>query len=347
MAAATEPSKVTLCNLPTPVTRLKQFIQTAELNKYEISITVKRDDTTDCLMHGSKARKLEYILERAMQLHATAIITCGAAHSNHARVCAIAAKRLGMKCFLLLETEDGKRPPQPLTGNLFLANMAGAEICFCAASEGGKKQETMEQMARAVKSTGESPFIISEEGTDVLSLWGYIGMMKELASLPDIREFTHIVCAVGSGGTLGGILIGKQMYNLPNLQVIGVPVSHTAEYFKSTISGLVEQFNIRHHQGGDGVQIGEYELWDGYMGRELGVPYRDEIQLAKQLAATEGIFLDPSYTGKAFFALMDQIKKGTVLRGSRVLFLHSGGIFELLAQSNLYGEPQPYLIDED
>ena len=116
-----------------------------------------------------------------------------------------------------------------------------------------------------------------------------------------------------------------------NVKVIGVPVCDNSSIFRERVDEYVKEFNEMEHKT---LEIDQYQMWDGYVGEGYSIPYKEQIELMKELAVSEGILLDPVYTGKAFYALVDQIGKHFFPPNSHILFIHTGGIFGLLAQTN-------------
>jgi D-cysteine desulfhydrase len=116
---------------------------------------------------------------------------------------------------------------------------------------------------------------------------------------------------------------------MKDTRVIGIPICDSSQFFRDTVTKLVKEFNDQFHCE---VCISEYDMWDEFIGPGSGIPYKEQIECMKSLAREEGIFLDPVYTGKAFYGLEQKIKDGYFKEGSKILFIHSGGIFGLLAQ---------------
>lgn len=183
---------------------------------------------------------------------------------------------------------------------------------------------------------GEKVYVIPEGGSSALGLWGYIQMMKELKD--QTVTFSHIFCAVGSGGTIGGLLVGKWNYDRKE-EIVGIPVCDDAAYFREKIGALVTEFEQKFQCK---VEIGNYELLDGYVGSGYSIPYPAQIEWMKTLATTEGflrfpnlsnffvycnqkgILLDPTYSGKAFYGMIDQIQKKKFTSNDKILFIHTG-----------------------
>ncbi|MBL8701468.1 MAG: D-cysteine desulfhydrase family protein [Alphaproteobacteria bacterium] len=310
--------RLSLGFLPTPVEKLERL--GAELG---VDLSVKRDDFTGFGGGGNKVRKLEFLMAEAVAHGAKVLITTGGHQSNHARMTAAAARRFGMKPVLVLR---GNRPPQ-FQGNLLLDHILGAQIDFLD-PEGYFTQvkPLMQQRADEAAARGETPYIIPLGGATALGAMGYVSAVRELADqyaalgrpAPDT-----IVAPVGTGGTVAGLLIGCALY-WPRTAVVGIAVSGSAVPFPERIAVLAN----------DGAaMLGEARRWkpdeisveSGYVGPGYAIPSDDGNAAIMRLARSEGLFLDPVYTGKAFAGLIDGVKRGTIAKGSRVLFIHCGG----------------------
>jgi len=322
------PEKIPLAHLPTPLQRLPRLSE--ELGGPEIYL--KRDDLTGIIETGNKIRKLEFLLAEAQQQGCQVLITCGGAQSNHARATAVAAARSGLKCHLVLRDSTGSE----VDSNLLLDRLVGAEITFITPSEYEQVDDIMAKLAEEYVARGSKPYVIPEGGSNALGSLGYVAAMQELAEQAAAQnlEFDHLICAVGSGGTLAGMLLGKSLYGL-RVQIHGINVCDDAPYFQNRVSNILRsarrkfgfQLNLQSH---------EISIIDGYVGKGYGLNRQEEIELIKHVAQREGVVLDPLYTGKAMFGLVDQIRQGRFKAGEKILFWHTGGIFGLFPKRALF-----------
>jgi D-cysteine desulfhydrase len=183
--------------------------------------------------------------------------------------------------------------------------------------------------ARADEMEGVQ-LIIPEGGSDALGAWGYVRCLEELANELGSRPAT-IVFPVGSGGTAAGLLAGSRLLGLP-YRLIGVCVAPDRELFQQRIAEIVAAMERRH-----GVDVSVdpegIELWD-YSGLGYGLSRPEELAHGIELARLEGLFVDPVYTGKALHGLMTEVANGRKL-SAPVVFLHTGGIFSLFADSRI------------
>jgi D-cysteine desulfhydrase len=322
VAPPTAPARLRLAHLPTPITPLPRL--SAELG---VAIDVKRDDLTGLATSGNKIRKLEFVLAEARARGATALVTCGGIQSNHARATAAAAARLGLRAVLLLAGEPGPGAPE---GNLFLDRLLGAETRFVSTEGYAERDARMAEIARELRAAGETPFVIPEGASDALGAWGYLAAVGEILAQAPEFPWDIVVCAVGSGGTLAGLVLGARLHGL-SARVRGYSVHRTPGWFAARTREIVDEFAARH---GCAAAMGEAEIEvvGGFEGPAYAEVYPAEVETIRRVARREGIVLDPVYTGKAFTGLLADIRAGRIARGARVLFIHTGGIFGLLAQ---------------
>jgi len=242
------------------------------------------------------------------------LITTGAAQSNHARLTAAAAARLGMGCVLILEGQ----PPAMRPGNLLLDALAGATVTW---ARPGQAQAEADRVAREVALAGGIPFVIPFGGSSAHSARGYVDCAAELlAQVPDLR---NVIVAVGSGGTMAGLVAG-----LGASRVIGVHTGAVPDPV-STVAELLTGLTGHAARPAD-LQISTDQVGDGY--HAITPAARHAILLA---ARTEGIFLDPTYTGRAMAGLVGLCAEHRISPGQVTVFLHTGGLPGLLAHPEL------------
>lgn len=308
-----KPEKLTI---QTPIEQLKGLgIRT--------QIFVKRDDLNGLLISGNKARKLEYLIADAKAKKCDTIITCGAVQSNHCRTTAAFAKHFNFECHLLLRVRQ--RPRSVYTGNLLIDKLLGAKIDYITPAQYERRMEVMAEYAERLQRKGRVPYIIPEGGSNEVGALGYIDCMREMENFIRRQKIEAIYCAVGSGGTYAGLLLGKKLLNL-NIDLNGIIICDTIEYFKEKIYGICNhaknRFDFQVH-----VRNRDIHLIDGYIGKGYGVPYPAELTTITRIAKL-GIILEPVYTGKTFYGMLEDIKKCTY---KKVIFIHTGGIFSIFA----------------
>ena len=311
-------NKLSLGFFPTPLYELKNLSK--QFGGYRILI--KRDDHNGVATGGNKVRKLEYLLQDALDQGCDTVITAGARQSNHCRLTAAACAQTGLKCHLLLGGEE----PEEYNGNLLLSGLLGAKIHFTGDH---RKGEDIPALVERLKKEGNKPYIIPYGGSNKIGALGYAN------AVPEIREqlkaanlsVDYIVFASSSGGTHAGLLAGCELYGLDS-KIIGINIDKDEtqgktleEIIRELIPGVLELHNRKPVLYEPDIRlIRDYDK-GGY-----GIVTGQERRAIKMLAETEGILLDPVYTARAFYGMMDLMEKKLLKPGSTVLFLHTGGI---------------------
>lgn len=313
------PPRVSLASLPTPIVRLERLSA-----RFGVEIFVKRDDLTGLLETGNKVRKLEFLVGEALAQGADTLITCGTLQSNCCRAVAAVAARLGLRSILVLR---GDRPAA-YDGNLLLGKLLGAEVVYCRPEEFDRIEGVFARLTAEVRRRGGRPYVIPESGATELGALGYLECAREIARQVgrEAPAFDTLVITAFSGGSQAGLLMGKQMAGL-SAEVVGIPIAHEAarvrRYVESTIDQAAARFGLPVEPPKN------IQLLDGYQGKGRGSIRKEELAVIAQLAREEGIVLDPVYTGKAFLGFLDHLARDPKELGSRVCFIHTGGIFSL------------------
>jgi D-cysteine desulfhydrase len=296
---------------------------------------IKRDDLSGLGLSGNKVRKLELLLAEAVEQGADTLITCGGVQSNHCRATALAAARLGLRCVLLLRTAD-PWVPQPLVGNLLLDRMAGAAVRLINYAEYARRAELMAEVQAELQASGRRGYIIPEGGSNALGSLGYVRCIDELCEqVPEPERPLTVVYAAGSGGTGAGLLYGVALRGLP-WRVVGVNVCDDRAYFVRRIGEILYDIATRFRPAA-GAQRAvaqarrAIDIRDGYVGRGYALSRPDELRLLIEAARATGLLFDPVYTGKALFGLCGEILRAPHELDERVVFVHTGGVFGLLA----------------
>ena len=314
---------------PTPIEKLPQL--SAALGGP--TIYAKRDDLLGLTSGGNKTRKLEFLVADALAQGADTLITCGAVQSNHCRLTLAAAVKEGLKCRLVLE----ERVPgsyNPLSsGNNFLFRLLGVEEIKVVPG-GSNMLEAMQAMAADVTSSGRKPYIIPGGGSNAIGATGYVQCVQELQQqmFEQGLDFDYLVVPSGSGGTHAGVLVGVYGNNL-NIPVIGVSVSRKKDLQTDLIYNLVK--TTAAHVGSAVPPRETVIVYDEYVGAGYSLPTPGMIEAVQLLAQTEGILLDPVYTGKEMAGLIDLVRTGYFKPTDKVLFLHTGGSPALYAYSDV------------
>lgn len=332
MATLAYPPSLSLARLPTPLEHLART--SAALG---VEVYIKRDDTTGAELSGNKIRKLEFLLAEALDQGADTVLTCGGEQSNHCRATALAATRLGLGSVLLLRTDDPAHPP-PTAGNILLDRLAGAELVWISKQEYARRHEIFAREAERLRAAGKRPYIIPEGGSNAMGSWGYIRAAEELAA--DLAALparpTTILYAAGSGGTGAGLIVGAKLHGLldQGVRVAGVCVCDDRDYFVRTIHRITSELDDRFGVGAR-IRESDIDIIDGYVGLGYARSQPAELEVVRDLARCEAIILDPVYTGKAFYALVQELSRDPACFGERVVFIHTGGIFGLFPAAAL------------
>ncbi|GAB3276424.1 1-aminocyclopropane-1-carboxylate deaminase/D-cysteine desulfhydrase [Parahaliea aestuarii] len=325
--AITYPRRVDLACTPTPL----QYLPRATVAwGGGHRLWVKRDDLTGSLLSGNKVRKLEFILAHAQDGGYDTLVTCGGLQSNHCRATAFVAAQAGLKAHLLLRGE----PPAAPDGNYFLDLLAGAEVEIHPPQRYFRElQALLARVEADYVAQGRRALVIPTGGSDGLGLWGYIAAAGELGD--DLQsagiDGAHLVCATGSGGTQAGLTLGAALHELP-LTVWGVNVCDDEQYFIDKVADDVSDWRKRYPGQPDATVVAR--VLDGYVGSGYGEAGREIFDLIRDLARLEGLVLDPVYTGKAFYGMLRELERGRFADCRDIVFVHTGGIFGLMAQRN-------------
>ena len=321
------PARIKLAQLPTPLTKLEKFSQRFE----DTTVWVKRDELTGTEVSGNKIRKLEFCIAEAQKQSCDTLITCGGIQSNHCRATAILGARLGIKVHLILR---GEKPRMP-EGNLLMDYLSGAEITYLNQSEWGGHEDLAAELQASYRSQGRKAFFTPVGASDEVGLWGYIKASEELQQ--DFSELgmepEYIVTATGSGGTQAGLIVGTQMLGMTS-QVAAFNVSDDAAYFDRKIRDDVTLWKQRYNQQFDQDAM-KIKTVEGYLGAGYGIAGPEIFDIISELGRTEGLFLDPVYTGKAFHGMVAELLEGESgqLSGAKnVVFIHTGGLFGVFPQ---------------
>ncbi len=309
--------RLRFAHLPTPVEALQQL--SAGLKGP--NLLVKRDDQTGLAMGGNKTRKLEFLLAEARANGARTLITAGAVQSNHCRQTAAAAARFGFECILVLAGE----PPAEASGNLLLDQLLGAEIVWAQSQQ---RDRILRETFQRAWDAGRRPYMIPYGGSNPTGAAAYVFALQEL-----LQQNVHpdwIVFASSSGGTQAGLALGARLFEFP-VKILGISVDENASVLKERVADLA---NETADLLGEKIRLQPEEILvdDHYLGGGYGVlgdPEREAIAL---FARSEGLLLDPVYTGRAAAGLMDLIRRGFFSAQESVLFWHTGGTPALFAK---------------
>jgi L-cysteate sulfo-lyase len=305
---------ILLGSWPTPLEAAPRL--SLALGLADDSLWIKRDDLSGLGGGGNKIRKLQYTCAQALAAGATTIITSGGPQSNHARLTAAAAARLGLQSVLVL----AGKPPETLQGNVVLDQLAGATLVWTGDASQQAMQGEVERLAQQVQDRGGVPHVIPYGGSNSYAAHGYVDCGVELVT--QLPELDYVVVAFGSGATMAGLIayFGAE-------RVIGVDTGAVADA-RATLMELLDEMPGVMVRDED-VQLDSDQVGEGY--GTVTPAAREAMTLA---ARTEGIFLDPTYTARALAGLMARVAAGRIKPEHRTVFLHTGGL------PGLFGHPQ-------
>ncbi|MGD2065910.1 MAG: D-cysteine desulfhydrase family protein [Candidatus Bathyarchaeota archaeon] len=321
--------KLSFAGFPTPLQQMPRLSKALAGPK----LFVKRDDMTDLAYGGNKARKLEFLFADAKNKGADTMISVGAIQSNCACMVASASRRLGMKPVLVLV---GKEPDVP-DGNLLLDKLLSADIHFIE-EYGPHVEEYMNKLAEEYKAKGHNPYVVPAGASVPSTVPGYALAMEELVNqFKEIGEkLDAVVCACGTGGTQAGLIFGAKLLD-SETKILGASVFASKADASNTVSRLVngaaELFDVNLSIAPEDVTV-----FDDYIKEGYGILNNDVTEALKLVAKTEGIFIDPVYTGKAMVMLIDLIKKSYFKKDDNVVFFHTGGLPALFLYRNHLGK---------
>jgi D-cysteine desulfhydrase len=285
-------------------------------------------------------RKLLYLMAEALQQQATQVITCGGEQSNHARATAMAAAQLGLKSTLILRTENPEVPPSA-TGNILLDRLVGAEIRWISRPAWRDRNRLLAEEADRIRSAGGRPYIIPEGGSNALGSWGYLRatfeLVEDLAGIAAPDHPVTIVYACGSGGTGAGLVLGHKLLGLSALGInlVGIAVCDDRAYFVDTIGRICGDFEERWQLDAH-VTTNDIEILDGHVGLGYAKSRPEELATIRDVCRSDGIVLDPVYTGKAFHGVVTELTRDPKRFGAAVAFVHTGGMYGLFGNPELF-----------
>jgi L-cysteate sulfo-lyase len=320
---------------PTPLLPLDGV--RAALGPHAPRLLIKRDDLTGLALGGNKARKLDYLLADARRQGADTLLTCGAAQSNHALQTAAAGRRFGFAVQCIL---DGPAPEAATfpTGNLRLHQLLDTPIIWATLLPGETRREqarrrVLAEEADRVRSVGGLPYVIPTGGSTPIGALGYVQAVAEVRQqlkALDSDPPTTVFFASGSGGTQAGMMVGARREGWTGA-LVGVEVDpmppDAAGYnpYQRAVHRLTNETATLLETPAD-FDLTDITLCPDYAGPAYGVSTPEGEEAIRLLATTEGIFLDPVYSGKAFAALLGWVRAGRFHEDDTVLFWHTGGV---------------------
>ncbi len=311
--------QVRLGYYPTPLEHWKRLQKMVHRSG---PLYAKREDLSGLAFGGNKVRQLEFLLGAALAEGADVVVHGAAVQSNYCRLLAAAANKLGMGCHLVLSRAYGQSEDQ---GNILLTRIAGASIDLIDEPLGKSQEVRKRQAAERLASAGRKPYVISYPDSEVLGTLAFVKASAELyEQCRELPAMPAYIVSAAVGSTQSGLLLGCRLLGWP-VNVIGfAPLCHgeydIAQTLWDSIRIVATQLGVEAPVArGDLVNSAAY-VGDGYAKVTV-----ECVEAIRTVARTEGVFLDPVYTGKAMVGLLDYMRKGLIPPGDGVIFVHTGG----------------------
>ncbi|HHT00925.1 MAG TPA: pyridoxal-phosphate dependent enzyme [Thiomicrospira sp.] len=290
---------------PTPLVG----ISTPLFEKYEINVWIKRDDLNHSSIQGNKWHKLKLNLEEAKRQQKNTLITFGGAYSNHIAATAAAATEQGFNSIGFIRGDELAQQPTKWSPTLKKASELGMSLRFLTRQDYRRKSKS--DFLDSLILEFPDGYILPEGGSNELAVQGFNSLMNEIES--QLPQWTHLYTAVGTGGTLAGLVRNSKLK--PNRTILGVAVLKRAEYLVPQIETWIgaqehNQWNLltEFHDGGYGKLSKKLNQFKMEFEQQFQVP------------------LDPIYTIKMVNAFYQQVQLGLIPRGSNIVLLHTGGL---------------------
>ena len=314
--------RVLLGTLPTPLDHCPRLSQ-AVGGTGGPQIYIKRDDLTGFALGGNKVRMLEFLLGQAVAEGADCLMTGADVQSNQCRAVAAAAAKLGMDCYLAVR----KGPKPEVQGNLLLQHIFGAEVRMVEVEDMLAVQRYLDKWEAKLRAAGRRPVRITGQYIE-LALKAMVGYMtggvelaEQFKGLP--KQPSAIVICAGSGTTQAGFATALKALGMPQ-RVVGISILQPAAQIQERIVSLSRMAEAQY-----GLPCAltpeEVGVIDGYIGPGYGLSSIEGVEAISLVARTEGILLDPVYTGKTAAGLFDLIRKGEFPADRPVVLVHTGG----------------------
>jgi len=286
------------------------------------------------LVGGNKIRELEFVMPDVKQKGADVVIMSGTSQSNYGVQLAAVAGKLGVEVILLLDKDAAPEPQGPL----LLSSLYGAKVEIFEAGLGQEslvkqslKRKRIEEIVTEVRSKGRNPYVLDLNMP--LAKVGYVNEIREISDqLQELgANVQYLVVANAAGCTMGGLLVGVRHFKAP-FEVIGFSVLEKQKVAQGETADRANEI-ARLLETDLMFTPEELTIYCDYIGEGYGIPTMECIEAIKLVARTEGILLDPEYTGKAMAGLIDLIGKGMFTSEDTVIFLHTGGVAKLFVHN--------------
>ena len=312
--------------IKTPLTPIKSSL----FDAYQVKVWIKRDDLNHPTVQGNKWHKLKNNLLQAKNQDKNTIITFGGAYSNHIAASAAAAKSEGFQSIGIIRGDELENQPEKWSDTLKTAFDNGMQFHFVSRQVYRQKEDAI--FLSSLQNQYPSAFIIPEGGTNQYAVLGFKDLINDLNE--QCPEWTQVYCAVGTGGTLAGLIHFSQISQTENnslnsvslKKIIGVPVLKQGEYLAPQIQKLLQQVEYIQDKKNHSKINSSWKLLTQYHDGGYAKQSIEGKDFQQSFEQEFSILLDSVYTSKMVYAFFDQLKTGKIPKGSNVILLHTGGL---------------------
>lgn len=276
---------------------------------------VKRDDLIPISFGGNKARKAILFFEDINKINSDCVVTYGSSSSNHCRIVSNIAASKGLPCYIISPLETNKE-----TANSKMIKLFRSKVIKCPVSE---VKETINNKMQELKREGYKPYFIPGGGHGDIGTQAYINTYNEIIDFEKSKGiyFDYIFHASGTGTTQAGLICGK-ILNTNHKKIVGISIARKNPYGGQVVLDSVNSYLKSIEK--DKLDIKKIDFIDDYVLKGYGYYNKEILEIIKKMLIEEGIPLDTTYTGKAFWGMKEYIKKNKVA-GENILFIHTGG----------------------
>lgn len=291
-----------------------QAVDLPVLRQYDVRLYIKRDDLIHPMISGNKWRKLKYTLQDALGQNKRTLVTFGGAWSNHLLATACAGALNGLQTVGFVRGESHIQNPV-----LSLCRLFGMKLIFVDRTAYRDKPTLFADWL--TKNAYPDAYFIDEGGYSTVALAGCMEIIGEMTTDPSIPAIDHIFCACGTGATLAGLAKGIDKYGLKS-DLNGIPVLAEGQFLDREIKNLYPEARFALHTN---YHFGGYAKTKPEL-----------IEFVKYFCASTGILIEPVYTGKMLYAIIDRVKSGKFHKGSSILAIHTGGMTGILGYTDQF-----------
>jgi len=301
-------------------------------------IYIKRDDVMDIAHGGNKTRKLEYVFADAINQGADTILTMGGIQSNHVRQTVSASARFGLESHVFLNNPVPERRAELLSsGNYLMDKIMGANE-YIIDGDDDAVADRMDNVKKELIQKGKKPYLVPMGASNGLGSLGYMFAAREMMTQWENMKIlpSHIFLGTGSCGTHAGLLMGLRYFGNTTTKVVGISVSQSEEVKKENLRNVLNQIKGVIEIDDDLVNENDLIISGDYYGKAYAYPTEEANDAIRLLGETEGIILDPVYTGKTMAGMIDMVKNQKLGTMKDIVFLHTGGAPAINAYADLF-----------